>query len=300
VGAAGGASGLNANGRAVAAAGSRAGGFEFVPDTSDWTGKFRLTQNKDNDYLIDRDGSAHAQLHRHRRHPSARPGGDREHGTDLRPLAGAPGTSDAMVIRARRRVINAARALRDAARCRPVSTIQRSTAIGRGGVILPRDADWLEATKGCGARSWRRLPRRPRDDRGGGTERPENRGRHLRAHEGAEGRQRDGAGRVVQHVEVSPIVAAFRRMVRTLEFDVSEMAITTYLTAKAHGKAFTALPVFVMRQFHHTPIVYNVKSGVKSPKDLEGKKVGVRAYTVTTGVWARGILATEYGVDCPR
>ncbi len=104
----------------------------------------------------------------------------------------------------------------------------------------------------------------------------------------------------LEHVEVSPIVAAFRRMVRTLEFDVSEMAITTYLTAKAHGKAFTALPVFVMRQFHHTPIVYNVKSGVKSPKDLEGKKVGVRAYTVTTGVWARGILATEYGVDLDK
>jgi len=104
----------------------------------------------------------------------------------------------------------------------------------------------------------------------------------------------------LEHVEVSPIVAAFRRMVRTLEFDVSEMAITTYLTAKAHGKAFTALPVFVMRQFHHSPIVYNVKSGVKSPKDLEGKKVGVRAYTVTTGVWARGILASEYGVDLSK
>ncbi len=108
------------------------------------------------------------------------------------------------------------------------------------------------------------------------------------------------AGVSLQHVEVSPIVAAFRRMVRTLEFDVSEMAITTYLTAKAHGKAFTALPVFVMRQFHHAPIVYNVKSGVKSPKDLEGKKVGVRAYTVTTGVWARGILASEYGVDLSK
>ena len=52
-----------------------------------------------------------------------------------------------------------------------------------------------------------------------------------------------------------------------------------------------------MRQFHHAPIAYNVKSGVASPKDLEGKKVGVRAYTVTTGVWVRGILATEYGVD---
>ena len=103
-----------------------------------------------------------------------------------------------------------------------------------------------------------------------------------------------------EHIEVSPIVAAFRRMVRTLEFDVSEMAITTYLTARAHGKPFTALPIFVMRQFHHAPIAYNVKSGVTSPKDLEGKKVGVRAYTVTTGVWARGILATEYGVDLDK
>jgi 4,5-dihydroxyphthalate decarboxylase len=107
-------------------------------------------------------------------------------------------------------------------------------------------------------------------------------------------------GLELEHVEVSPIVGAFRRMVRGLEFDVSEMAITTYLTARAHGKAFTALPVFVMRQFHHAPIVYNVKSGVTSPKDLEGKKVGVRAYTVTTGVWARGILATEYGLDLGR
>ncbi len=104
----------------------------------------------------------------------------------------------------------------------------------------------------------------------------------------------------LEHVDVTPITGAFRRMCRTLEFDVSEMAITTYLTAKAFGKPFTALPVFVMRQFHHSPIVYNVKSGVASPKDLEGKKVGVRAYTVTTGVWARGILATEYGVDLEK
>ena len=101
----------------------------------------------------------------------------------------------------------------------------------------------------------------------------------------------------LEHVDVTPITGAFRRMCRTLDFDVSEMAITTYLTARAYGKPFTALPVFVMRQFHHAPIVYNVKSGVASPRALEGKKVGVRAYTVTTGVWARGILATEYGVD---
>jgi len=100
-----------------------------------------------------------------------------------------------------------------------------------------------------------------------------------------------------EHIEVNPIIAAFRRMCRGLEFDVCEMAMTTYLTARAYHKPFTAIPVFVMRQFHHAPIVYNVRSGVRSPKDLEGKKVGVRAYTVTTGVWARGILATEYGVD---
>jgi 4,5-dihydroxyphthalate decarboxylase len=87
---------------------------------------------------------------------------------------------------------------------------------------------------------------------------------------------------------------------RTLDFDLCEMAITTYLTAKAHDKPFTALPIFVVRGFHHSPIVYNVNSGVRSPKDLEGKKVGVRAYTVTTGVWTRGILATEYGVDLDK
>ena len=99
-------------------------------------------------------------------------------------------------------------------------------------------------------------------------------------------------GILLEHVEIAPIVGAFRRMCRHLEFDVCEMAITTYLTARAYGKPFTALPVFVMRQFHHAPIVYNVTSGVTSPKDLEGKRVGVRAYTVTTGVWARGILAS--------
>jgi len=103
-----------------------------------------------------------------------------------------------------------------------------------------------------------------------------------------------------EHIEISPIINAFRRMCRTLDFDFCEMAITTYLTAKAHAKPFTALPIFVLRQFSHSAIVYNVKAGVQSPKDLEGKKVGVRAYTVTTGVWARGILATEYGVDLDK
>jgi len=101
--------------------------------------------------------------------------------------------------------------------------------------------------------------------------------------------------------EVPAIIKAFRRMVRGLEFDISEMAITTYLTAKAHGKRFTAVPVFPMRAFHHGAILYNTKSDVRTPKDLEGRSVGVnRGYTVTTGLWARSILQHEYGVDLKK
>ena len=101
--------------------------------------------------------------------------------------------------------------------------------------------------------------------------------------------------------EVPKIIQAFRRMVRGLEFDISEMAITTYLCARAHGKAFRAVPVFPMRAFHHGAILYNTRSGVRTPKDLEGRKVGVnRGYTVTTGLWARSILQHEYGVDLAK
>src|SRR5258705_173397 len=88
--------------------------------------------------------------------------------------------------------------------------------------------------------------------------------------------------------EVPQIIQAFRRMVRGVEFDITEMAITTYLCARAHGKRFTALPIFIVRAFHHGAILYNSKAGIKSPKDLEGKKVGVnRGYTVTSGLWSR-------------
>jgi 4,5-dihydroxyphthalate decarboxylase len=76
------------------------------------------------------------------------------------------------------------------------------------------------------------------------------------------------------------------------------MALTTYLVAKAHGVAFTAVPAFLVRGFHHSAITIDTRHGVTGPKDLEGKKVGVsRGYTVTTGVWARSILAAEHGVD---
>ena len=112
-----------------------------------------------------------------------------------------------------------------------------------------------------------------------------------------EGRVDTGALRL-NHVEIAPITQAMRRMVRGLEFDVSEMAITTYLCAKAHGKPVTAIPVFVTRNFHHGAIFRTADSDIREPKDLENRTVGVNGgYTVTTGLWARGILKSEYGVD---
>lgn len=101
--------------------------------------------------------------------------------------------------------------------------------------------------------------------------------------------------------EVPVLIDAFRRMVRGLEFDISEMAITTYICAKEHGKHFTALPIFLVRAFHHGAILHNAKTGIRDPKELEGKSVGVnRGYTVTTGVWARGVLQEEHGVDLSK
>ena len=147
-GAAGGAAGLNAGGRAVAAAGARPGGFEFLPDSPDWLGKFRLVQNKDNDYLIDREAqrtqsfTGIAGIHQQ----------DQAVTESMGPIYDRTqehlGTSDAMVIRTRRRVINAARALRDNAVTPPGVDNPAVYRHRSGGVILPRDCDWLEATKG--------------------------------------------------------------------------------------------------------------------------------------------------------
>lgn len=104
-----------------------------------------------------------------------------------------------------------------------------------------------------------------------------------------------------EFIEVNPLIDAFRRMVRGLEFDICEMAITTYICARAHGKRMTAVPIFLVRAFHHGAILVNSKAGIRTPKDLEGKRVGVnRGYTVTTGVWARSILQEEYGVDLSK
>lgn len=101
-------------------------------------------------------------------------------------------------------------------------------------------------------------------------------------------------------VEVNPIIGAFRRMVRDLEFDICEMAPTTYMIARARGAPYIALPIFLMRRFHHGGFVVRPDAGIRMPKDLEGKKVGVRAYSVTTGVWTRGIFVNEYDLDASK
>lgn len=89
---------------------------------------------------------------------------------------------------------------------------------------------------------------------------------------------------------------AFKPLVREGRFDVGELAITTFLLAKAFDKPYVLLPATVVGRGQHHTIAYNAERGVLRPQDLKGKRVGVRSYTVTTGVWVRGILEEEYGV----
>jgi 4,5-dihydroxyphthalate decarboxylase len=97
--------------------------------------------------------------------------------------------------------------------------------------------------------------------------------------------------------EVPNITRAFRRMVRSLDFDLCEIALTTHAQAVAYGKPLLALPVVLMRGFHHGALVCRTESPLRGPADLAGKRIGVRAFSQTTGIWVRGILLDEYGVD---
>ncbi|MEX0638748.1 MAG: phosphate ABC transporter substrate-binding protein [Burkholderiales bacterium] len=99
--------------------------------------------------------------------------------------------------------------------------------------------------------------------------------------------------------DIRPTSAGFKRVVRGLEFDVAELAITTFLMAKAAGKPYRLLPAVVLARMQHPRLVCDVRRAV-TPRDLEGKRVGVRSYSVTTGMWIRGILAEDHGVDCDR
>jgi 4,5-dihydroxyphthalate decarboxylase len=98
-------------------------------------------------------------------------------------------------------------------------------------------------------------------------------------------------------VEYSPTNKGFKPMVREGAFDVSEMAIVTYLMAKSFNKPMVLLPNVVLARFQHAYALYNAKQGTLKPTDLNGKRVGIRSFTTTTGAWLRGILADDYGVD---
>jgi 4,5-dihydroxyphthalate decarboxylase len=102
-------------------------------------------------------------------------------------------------------------------------------------------------------------------------------------------------------VEVKGSAAPFfKRVVRDHEFDVAEMAIMTYVIAKSFGTPYRMLPFAVLARFQHPFLVYNAARGTLTPQELHGKRVGVRAYSVTTGAWIRGILAEDHGIDINR
>jgi 4,5-dihydroxyphthalate decarboxylase len=101
----------------------------------------------------------------------------------------------------------------------------------------------------------------------------------------------------LEFVEFDPLPKAFRHMVRGGDLDVSEMALTTHLLAHHFRKPLVALPVPLWRRLHHSNLVCAANAPIAGPAELQGRRVGVRAYSQTTGVWIRGILASHYGVD---
>ena len=90
---------------------------------------------------------------------------------------------------------------------------------------------------------------------------------------------------------------AFKPLVREAKFDLGELAIVTFLQARTYGKPYVLIPATVLGRGQHHTIAYNPQRGPLRPSDLSGKRVGVRAYTQTTGAWVRGFLADDYGVD---
>lgn len=101
-------------------------------------------------------------------------------------------------------------------------------------------------------------------------------------------------------VEVKVANNLFKKVVREAAYDFAELAIVTYLQARTYGKPYVLLPAVVVGRGQHHTIAYNAERGVLEPSELAGKRVGVRAYTVTTGTWVRGILAQDYGVDLDK
>ena len=98
--------------------------------------------------------------------------------------------------------------------------------------------------------------------------------------------------------DVSPLPKAFRRMVRDLEWDVTEMALATFVSARARGVPLLGIPAFPVRDFAHKSVIRAKGVKLAGPKDLEGRRVGVnRGFATTPGVWARDVLYHEHDVD---
>ena len=109
-------------------------------------------------------------------------------------------------------------------------------------------------------------------------------------------RARVAAVTSVEFAEVSPIARVFAPMVREGAYDLSEMALFTFLLAKAHGKPLTLLPAVAAARFQESALLCRVNSDIRGPADLVGKRIGVRAYSQTTGAWLRGTMLEEFGV----
>jgi 4,5-dihydroxyphthalate decarboxylase len=101
----------------------------------------------------------------------------------------------------------------------------------------------------------------------------------------------------VEYVEVKPMHMAAKPMVREHAYDIGELALVTMLQAKAYNKGLRLLPAAMLSRFQHHTCLYNSARGDLRPADLAGKRIGVRSYSQTTGVYIRGIIENDYGVD---
>ncbi|MEO8202624.1 MAG: hypothetical protein ABI630_02080 [Betaproteobacteria bacterium] len=107
-------------------------------------------------------------------------------------------------------------------------------------------------------------------------------------------------GATFEFAAATPPHTAFKRAVRSLEFDICELAIVTFLMAKAHGKPLVLLPAVIFGRLPHRYLMYNPGHGPLEPHQLEGKRVAIRSSSVTTVMWLRGILARDHGIDLAK
>jgi 4,5-dihydroxyphthalate decarboxylase len=100
--------------------------------------------------------------------------------------------------------------------------------------------------------------------------------------------------------QILPYMDIWKRMLNDCEFDVSELSFASYIIARVSGKPLIGVPVFPLRIFRHAYVLININSGIRAPKDLEGKRVGLAEFQQTATVWVRGMLQHEYGVDLTK